>query len=84
MISDMGQQPAYAGRPAGIQRSWRKCTWHRTVRSAFAGVRWGGPHARADTLAGLGGLRVAELAELSDIDSGADLARWRAGKNRSR
>ncbi len=55
-----------------------------SLRLPFAGVRWGGPYARADTLAGLGGLRVAELAELSDIDSGADLARWRAGKNRSR
>ena len=53
-----------------------------SLRLPFAGVRWGGPHARADTLAGLGGLQVAELAELSDIDSAADLARRRARKNR--
>jgi rSAM/selenodomain-associated transferase 1 len=54
------------------------------LRLPFAGVRWGGPHARADTLAALGGLRVAELGELSDIDSGADLARWRAERTRGR
>jgi rSAM/selenodomain-associated transferase 1 len=43
------------------------------LRLPFAGVRWGGPHALADTLAGLGGQRVARLRCLSDVDEGADL-----------
>jgi glycosyltransferase A (GT-A) superfamily protein (DUF2064 family) len=51
------------------------------VPDAFAGVRWSGPHALADTLANLGGLRVALLPPLADIDTGADWARWRAGAN---
>ncbi|MDJ0610153.1 MAG: TIGR04282 family arsenosugar biosynthesis glycosyltransferase [Kiloniellales bacterium] len=45
----------------------------------FRGVRWGGPHARADTLAGLGGQRVAFLEELDDVDTAADLARLSPG-----
>ncbi len=47
----------------------------------FAGVRWGGPHARADTLAGLKGARVALLETLSDVDRGDDLARHLARQN---
>jgi len=44
----------------------------------FAGVRWSSVHALADTIAGLpAGTRVARVALLSDIDDGADLARWR-------
>jgi len=44
----------------------------------FAGVRWSSAPALADTLAGLpAGVRVARVALLSDIDDGADLARWR-------
>ncbi|MDX1426018.1 MAG: TIGR04282 family arsenosugar biosynthesis glycosyltransferase [Kiloniellales bacterium] len=45
------------------------------LRLPFAGVRWGGPHALADTLAGLAGARVARLEVLADVDRGADLAR---------
>jgi len=45
------------------------------LRLPFAGVRWGGAHALADTRAGLGRARVAELEVLSDVDRGADLAR---------
>jgi uncharacterized protein len=48
------------------------------LRLPFAGVRWGGSHALADTLAGLGRARVAELEVLSDVDRGADLARLAA------
>lgn len=48
------------------------------LRLPFAGVRWGGPHALADTRAGLGKARVAELEVLSDVDRGADLARLAA------
>lgn len=44
----------------------------------FTGVRWGGPQARADTLANLKGARVATLETLGDVDRGADLARLRA------
>ncbi len=43
------------------------------LRLPFAGVRWGGPHALADTLAGLKGARVARLEVLRDVDRGADL-----------
>ena len=46
-----------------------------TLRRPFKGVRWGGPHARADTLANLAGQRVALLEELDDVDTAADLVR---------
>lgn len=39
----------------------------------FDGVRWSGPHARADTLAGMRGLRVALVDMLDDVDEAADL-----------
>ena len=45
------------------------------LRLPFAGVRWGGPHALADTRAGLGRAKLAELEVLRDVDRGADLAR---------
>ena len=45
----------------------------------FGKVRWSSQHALADTLANLpASWRVARLAQLTDIDNGADLARWRA------
>ena len=44
----------------------------------FAGVRWSSPHALADTLANLAGRRVLLLDRLRDVDTGADLAAWRA------
>lgn len=52
----------------------------RTLR-IFEGVRWGGPQARADTLANLRRHRasVAFLEELQDVDTAADLARLREG-----
>ncbi|MDX1575636.1 MAG: TIGR04282 family arsenosugar biosynthesis glycosyltransferase [Kiloniellales bacterium] len=43
------------------------------LRLPFAGVRWGGPHALTDTLAGLAGARVARLDVLRDVDRGVDL-----------
>ena len=48
-------------------------------RSPFPGVRWGGQHALADTRANLKrqGASLALLEELQDIDTGADLERWR-------
>lgn len=39
------------------------------VLRPFAGVRWSGPHALADTLANLKGRRVAFVAMLSDVDT---------------
>ena len=41
----------------------------------FTGVRWSGPHARADTLATLGRCKLGYLPELHDVDTAADLAR---------
>lgn len=43
----------------------------RTPRllAPFAGVRWSGPHALADTLGNLKGSRVAFAATLSDVDT---------------
>ena len=48
------------------------------VPAPFAGVRWSGPHALADTLANLKGRRVALAARLSDVDTAEDLRRQRA------
>lgn len=46
----------------------------RLPARAFRGVRWSGPHARADTEASLASLRIAVTHCLSDVDTGADLA----------
>ena len=43
----------------------------------FDGVRWSGPHARADTLAGLRDRRVALIDRLRDVDEARDLGRRR-------
>ena len=43
----------------------------------FRGVRWSSPQAMADTLRTLGGLRVATLETLADVDDAADLAAFR-------
>ena len=48
----------------------------------FAGVRWGGPWSRADTLANLAGQEVALLEELDDVDRGADLEAWLARRKK--
>jgi uncharacterized protein len=48
----------------------------RAAARAMAGVRWSSAHAARDVAGRLGG-RVAMLETLADIDSGADLARWR-------
>ena len=39
----------------------------------FQGVRWSGEHALTDTIASLGGLRVALTDRLNDVDTAADL-----------
>ena len=53
--------------------------FRRTPRllAPFAGVRWSGPHALADTLANLKGSRVAFAATLSDVDTEEDYRRLR-------
>ena len=43
----------------------------------FAGVRWSGPHALADTLGNLKGSRVAFAATRSDVDTEEDYRRLR-------
>lgn len=44
----------------------------------FRHVRWSGPHALADTLAGLDPrLTIAEITTLSDVDRAKDLAEWK-------
>jgi len=48
-----------------------------SVLCPFAGVRWSGPHALADTRANLKGRRVALAARLSDVDTAEDLRRER-------
>jgi glycosyltransferase A (GT-A) superfamily protein (DUF2064 family) len=52
------------------------------VLAPFAGVRWSGPHALADTLANLKGRRVALAAKLSDVDTAEDLRRERGQAER--
>lgn len=44
-------------------------------QGALDHVRWSGPHALADTVRSLGGLRVALAAELDDVDTADDLRR---------
>ena len=42
-------------------------------RGALSGVRWSGPHARADTEKGLARLRISRADTLSDVDTLNDL-----------
>ena len=48
------------------------------LRLPFAGVPWGSDRALAETLAGLGGAKVALLETLADVDSAEDLRRLAA------
>lgn len=47
----------------------------RAMRNPFAGVRWSGPHAMADTISGFRGQRVASANAVEDVDDGADFNR---------
>ena len=52
-------------------------------RALFENVRWGTACALGDTLAGLPRhFRVAQIATLDDIDTGADLTAWQARNRR--
>lgn len=42
-------------------------------RGLFDGVRWSSAHARADTRQRLQGMRIAEVAQLADVDTVDDL-----------
>lgn len=53
------------------------------VRQIFANVRWSSPHTMDDTLANLGGLRVAMLETLCDVDDGQSHRRLSAAASRS-
>ncbi|RMD61642.1 MAG: glycosyltransferase [Alphaproteobacteria bacterium] len=46
-------------------------------RGFLQGIRWSSRHALADTRRNLRGARIACLGRMVDIDTGADLARWR-------
>tara|TARA_B100000614_G_scaffold237299_2_gene235439 strand:- start:1518 stop:2117 length:600 start_codon:yes stop_codon:yes gene_type:complete len=50
------------------------------VREIFEGVRWSSEHAMEDTLKNIRRqkMSVTTLERLRDVDTGADLARWRA------
>ena len=52
------------------------------VLAPFAGVRWSGPHALADTLANLEGKRIAFAATLSDVDTEAVYRREQSSAER--
>jgi len=47
------------------------------LRLPFTGVAWGGDQVLARTLVNLAGQDVALLEELIDVDTGADLKRWK-------
>ena len=47
------------------------------LRLPFAGMTWGGDQVLARTLANLAGQKVTLLGELIDVDTGADLERWK-------
>ena len=53
------------------------------LRLPFAGVAWGGDRVLARTLANLERQKVALLEDLIDVDTGADLARWKKAGGRN-
>lgn len=65
--------------PAADGGFWLVGTRGAPPAGLFRDVRWSGPHALADTLAGLpGGVRVALVDELADVDDGVGWRRWKA------
>ncbi|MFA5948943.1 MAG: TIGR04282 family arsenosugar biosynthesis glycosyltransferase [Hyphomicrobium sp.] len=71
----LGQHDAVLG-PAGDGGYWLVGFKRRPrVPCGFERVRWSGPHALADTMRNLAGLRVAFADQLDDVDEAADLAR---------
>ncbi len=73
----LGRADAAFG-PAEDGGYWLVGLARRRPARPFAGVRWSGPHALADTLGNFRGRRVAMLRRLRDVDTAEDLAE--AGK----
>ena len=69
----LGRADAVFG-PAEDGGYWLVGLGPRRPPAPFAGVRWSGEHALADTLANCRGRRVALLRRLRDVDTAADLA----------
>jgi rSAM/selenodomain-associated transferase 1 len=69
--------PACFG-PAGDGGYWLVAVGGRRPARPFAGVRWSGPHALADTLANFRRHPATLLRRLHDVDHAADLAGPRA------
>ncbi|CAH0231619.1 TIGR04282 family arsenosugar biosynthesis glycosyltransferase [Roseomonas sp. CECT 9278] len=74
----LGRADAVFG-PAEDGGYWLVGMGPRRPARPFAGVRWSGPHALADTLRNFRGRRVALLRELRDVDTAEDLAALRRG-----
>jgi rSAM/selenodomain-associated transferase 1 len=73
----LGRAEAVFG-PAEDGGYWLVGLGPRRPGRAFAGVRWSGEHALADTLANFRGRRVAMLRRLRDVDTVEDLRAVRA------
>jgi rSAM/selenodomain-associated transferase 1 len=69
----LGRADAAFG-PAEDGGYWLVGLARRRPARPFAGVRWSGPHALADTLGNFRGRRVAMLRRLRDVDTAEDLA----------
>ncbi|MFD2741223.1 TIGR04282 family arsenosugar biosynthesis glycosyltransferase [Sulfitobacter aestuarii] len=71
----LGAHDAVFG-PAGDGGYWLAGLKHGAPapRSLFRNVRWSGPHALEDTIASLPGFRIAQVAELHDVDTIDDLS----------
>ncbi|WP_206035581.1 TIGR04282 family arsenosugar biosynthesis glycosyltransferase [Roseomonas sp. HF4] len=75
----LGRADAVFG-PAEDGGYWLVGMGPRRPSRPFAGVRWSGEHALADTLANFRGRRVALLRCQPDVDTAEDLAALRAGR----
>lgn len=73
----LGRADAVFG-PAEDGGYWLVGLGPRRPARPFAGVRWSGPHALADTLANFRARRVALLRRLRDVDTEADYDAARA------
>ena len=72
-VRALGRADAVFG-PAEDGGYWLVGMGPRRPARPFAGVRWSGPQALADTLRNFAGRRVALLRRLRDVDTEADLA----------
>ena len=71
----LGRAQAAFG-PAVDGGYWLVAMGPRRPARPFAGVRWSGPHALADTRRNFAGRRTALLRTLRDIDTMEDLRAW--------